>query len=257
MALESPATLASELNSLPAISWKRFARDLHDGCVEQICILSDVERMESEAEELKQLVTEGTDALCAKSKKERFDEQSWDPLKSIPLYDDLQQIRHMYLYLAGFRCIVNCIWIQRVRYRMVLGGAIPFAPRIDTFISQAAREVLRLSYSLPLYVYYDRENGLGLGSCEQDANGYRFQLLLRILNSSHLPVHHLMVEQIEYYQPWAGLTENPFENPIRPPPRVQSWVAQTIRYAAGLDPPIHCNITRHPFLSQHERMIDP
>ncbi|GMF53015.1 unnamed protein product [Phytophthora fragariaefolia] len=76
MALESPPTLASELTSLPAMSWKRFARDLHDGRIEQICILSDVERMESEAEELMQLVTEGADALGAKSKKERFDEQS-------------------------------------------------------------------------------------------------------------------------------------------------------------------------------------
>ncbi|GMF40651.1 unnamed protein product [Phytophthora fragariaefolia] len=139
------------------------------------------------------------------------------------LVDDLQRIRHMDLPLAGYRYIVNCIWIPRVRYRMVLGGAIQFAPRIDTFIRQAAREVLRLPYSLPLYVYYDRENGLGLGSCEQDANVYRFQLLLRILNSPHLPVHHLLVEQIEYYQLRAGLTENPFENPIRPPPRMQSW----------------------------------
>ncbi|GMF55523.1 unnamed protein product [Phytophthora fragariaefolia] len=42
---------------------------LHDGCTEQICILSDVERMECEAEGLKQLVTEGADALSAKSKQ--------------------------------------------------------------------------------------------------------------------------------------------------------------------------------------------
>ncbi|GMF39228.1 unnamed protein product [Phytophthora fragariaefolia] len=56
------------------MSWKRFARDLHDGHIEQICILSDVERMESEAEELKQLVTEGADDLSVKSKKERSDD---------------------------------------------------------------------------------------------------------------------------------------------------------------------------------------
>ncbi|GMF58080.1 unnamed protein product [Phytophthora fragariaefolia] len=75
------------------MSWKRFARDLHDGRIEQICILSDVERMESEAEELKQLVTEGADALSAKSKKERFDEQSWDSLKSLPLYEVLREYK--------------------------------------------------------------------------------------------------------------------------------------------------------------------
>ncbi|GMF14891.1 unnamed protein product [Phytophthora fragariaefolia] len=57
MALGSSPTLASELTSLPALSWKRFARDMHDGRIEQISILSGVERMENEAEELKQLVT--------------------------------------------------------------------------------------------------------------------------------------------------------------------------------------------------------
>ncbi|GMF64241.1 unnamed protein product [Phytophthora fragariaefolia] len=93
MALESPPTLASELTSLPAMSWKRFARDLHDGRIEQICILSDVERMKSEAEELKQLVTEGADALSAKSKKERFNEQSWASLKSSLLYEVLREYK--------------------------------------------------------------------------------------------------------------------------------------------------------------------
>ncbi|GMF61131.1 unnamed protein product [Phytophthora fragariaefolia] len=49
--------------------------------------------MKSEAEELKQLVTEGADALSAKSKKERFDEQSWDSLKSNPLYEVLREYK--------------------------------------------------------------------------------------------------------------------------------------------------------------------
>ncbi|KAE8951074.1 hypothetical protein PR003_g34977, partial [Phytophthora rubi] len=82
-----------ELTSLPVTSWRRFARDLHDGRVEQICILSDVERMKCEAEELKQLVAEGVDALSAKSKKERFDEQSWDSLKSSLFYEVLREYR--------------------------------------------------------------------------------------------------------------------------------------------------------------------
>ncbi|GMF44867.1 unnamed protein product [Phytophthora fragariaefolia] len=91
--LKNPPTLSSELTSLPAMSWKRFARDLHGGRIEQICILSDVERMKCEAEELKQLVTEGADALSAKSKKECFDEQSWDSLKSSPLYEVLREYK--------------------------------------------------------------------------------------------------------------------------------------------------------------------
>ncbi|KAE9176774.1 hypothetical protein PF002_g28513 [Phytophthora fragariae] len=74
MKLENPPTLASELTSLPVTSWRRFARDLHDGRIEQICILSDVERI-------------------AKSKKERFDEQSWDSLKSSPFYEVLREYR--------------------------------------------------------------------------------------------------------------------------------------------------------------------
>ncbi|KAG2889274.1 hypothetical protein PC117_g24726 [Phytophthora cactorum] len=55
MEMENPPTSASELTSLPAMSWMRFANDLYDGRIEQICILSDLERMKSEAEELKQL----------------------------------------------------------------------------------------------------------------------------------------------------------------------------------------------------------
>ncbi|GMF58047.1 unnamed protein product [Phytophthora fragariaefolia] len=94
IALESPPTLASELTSLPAMSWKRFARDLHDGRIEQICIRSDVARMKCDAEGLKQLVTEGADTLSAKSKKERFNEESWDSLKSSPLYEVLREYKY-------------------------------------------------------------------------------------------------------------------------------------------------------------------
>ncbi|GMG17191.1 unnamed protein product [Phytophthora fragariaefolia] len=46
-----------------------------------------------DAEELKQLVTEGADALSAKSKKERFAEQSWDSLKSTLLYEVLREYK--------------------------------------------------------------------------------------------------------------------------------------------------------------------
>ncbi|KAG2958218.1 hypothetical protein PC119_g27085 [Phytophthora cactorum] len=51
MQLENPPTSASELTSLPAMSWMRFAKDLYDGRIEQICILSDLERMMSECED--------------------------------------------------------------------------------------------------------------------------------------------------------------------------------------------------------------
>ncbi|KAG2791946.1 hypothetical protein PC111_g23688 [Phytophthora cactorum] len=84
MEMENPPTSASELTSLPAMSWMRFAKDLYGGRIEQICILSDLESMKSEAEELRQLhaasTTETEDTLSAKTKKERFDGQSWDSL---------------------------------------------------------------------------------------------------------------------------------------------------------------------------------
>ncbi|KAG2812999.1 hypothetical protein PC112_g14933 [Phytophthora cactorum] len=95
MEMENPPTSASELTSLPAMSWMRFAKDLFDGRIEQICILSDLERMKNEAEELRQLhaasTTESEDTLSAKTKKERFDGQSWDSLKTSPFYDILRE----------------------------------------------------------------------------------------------------------------------------------------------------------------------
>ncbi|KAG6574447.1 reverse transcriptase [Phytophthora cinnamomi] len=97
MVLASPPTTASELTSLPAMSWKRFTRDLHDGRIEQVCVLSDSERTESESEELRQLfmgsTTESEDTLSAKTKRERFEEQGWDSLKSSPYYELLREYK--------------------------------------------------------------------------------------------------------------------------------------------------------------------
>ncbi|KAG3029577.1 hypothetical protein PC123_g4605 [Phytophthora cactorum] len=94
MQLDNPPMSASELMSLPAMSWMRFAKDLYDGHIEQTCILLDPERMKSEAEELRQLhaasTTESEDTLSAKTKKERFDGQSGGSLKVSPFYDVLR-----------------------------------------------------------------------------------------------------------------------------------------------------------------------
>ncbi|KAG2767957.1 hypothetical protein PC116_g27405 [Phytophthora cactorum] len=108
MQLENPPTSASELTSLPAMSWMRFAMDLYDGRIEQICI-SDLERVKSEAEELRQLhaasTTESEDTLSAKTKKERFDGQSWDSLKASPFYDVLREHKDVLRtrFLRSFR----------------------------------------------------------------------------------------------------------------------------------------------------------
>ncbi|KAG3162382.1 hypothetical protein PC128_g20620 [Phytophthora cactorum] len=97
MEMKNPPTSASELMSLPAMSWMRSAKDLYDGRIEQVCILSDLERMKSEAEELRQLhaasTTESEDTLSAKTKKERFDGQSWDSPSASPFYDVLREYK--------------------------------------------------------------------------------------------------------------------------------------------------------------------
>ncbi|KAG3162061.1 hypothetical protein PC128_g20683 [Phytophthora cactorum] len=98
---KNPPTSTSELTSLPAMSWMRFAKDLYDGRIEQICILSDLERMKSEAEELRQFhaasTTESEDNLSAKTKKERFDGQSWDSPSASPFYDVLREHKDVLL----------------------------------------------------------------------------------------------------------------------------------------------------------------
>ncbi|POM60930.1 RNA-directed DNA polymerase, partial [Phytophthora palmivora] len=100
MELENPPTSVSEMSSLPPMSWKRFAKDLYDGRIEQICILSNLERMKSEAQELRQLLagstTESGDALSVKTKKQRFEEQSWDSLKSSPFYTILREHKDVF-----------------------------------------------------------------------------------------------------------------------------------------------------------------
>ncbi|KAG6591039.1 reverse transcriptase [Phytophthora cinnamomi] len=88
MELANPSTTASELTSLPVMSWKRFTRDLHDGRIEPVSVLSNSERTKSESEELRQLfmgsTTESEDTVSAKTKRECFKEQVWDSLKSNP-----------------------------------------------------------------------------------------------------------------------------------------------------------------------------
>ncbi|KAI9979911.1 hypothetical protein PInf_027795 [Phytophthora infestans] len=64
------------------MGWMRFTKDLHDGRTEQICIVSDIERVKSEAEEVS--AAESKDTLSTNTNKYRFDEQSWDSVKSSP-----------------------------------------------------------------------------------------------------------------------------------------------------------------------------
>ncbi|KAF4044645.1 hypothetical protein GN244_ATG02872 [Phytophthora infestans] len=151
---------------------------------------------------------------------------------------DADRVQRLGLSLPEFRYVVSHIWIPRLRYRMVLGGSVDVAAKVDIFIRQVARSVLRLPFNVNTAVFYDKENGLGLESCEADANTYRLVEALRILNSLSLPVRHVLTECLEAYQTRAGLTRHPLAYPIAPPRGARSWTAQLIRHAASFDPPL-------------------
>jgi hypothetical protein len=95
--VEQPPSTASELTALPAMSWKKFSRGLREGTLEQVCIISEEEMtidVTKKVEELHQLLVEaapGEDSPSAKTKRERFEEQSWSSLKSSPFYDVLRE----------------------------------------------------------------------------------------------------------------------------------------------------------------------
>ncbi|OWZ16448.1 LOW QUALITY PROTEIN: hypothetical protein PHMEG_0009758 [Phytophthora megakarya] len=63
----------------------------------------------------------------------------------------------------------DTVWVPRLRYRMILGGAFRLSGHFDTFIRQVARSVLRLPHPSPRSIYYDQANGIGLLSCDMDA----------------------------------------------------------------------------------------
>ncbi|OWY95123.1 hypothetical protein PHMEG_00034956 [Phytophthora megakarya] len=73
-----------------------------------------------------------------------------------------------------------------------------------------------------------------------DANVHRYQEAQRILNTPELPVHHSLVESLEAYQVNAGLTKNSLTVPNKPPIHVTTWIAQVIRFAASMKPPLRC-----------------
>ncbi|OWZ20934.1 hypothetical protein PHMEG_0004610 [Phytophthora megakarya] len=128
---------------------------------------------------------------------------------------------------------------------MIRGGAIRSSEHFDTFMRQVVWPVLRWPHSLPRSIYYDQVNGIGLLSCELDANVHQYQEALRLLNTAKLPEHHQLVESLEAYQVNAGLTDNPLTVPIKPPIHVTTRIAQVIRFAAAIslhyDPTTACS----------------
>ncbi|OWY94184.1 hypothetical protein PHMEG_00036160 [Phytophthora megakarya] len=129
---------------------------------------------------------------------------TWTRLKN-----EARRVTRMHLSLPEFRYVVNRVWVPRLRYRLTLGGALRMATPLDVFIRRTAR-----------------------ASCEVDANIQRYQAALRILNDQNLLVHHVLLEAMEYYQIRTGLVDQPLNEPVSPPAKVQTWLANIIRYAA-------------------------
>ncbi|OWY99465.1 hypothetical protein PHMEG_00029526 [Phytophthora megakarya] len=177
---------------------------------------------------------------------------TWTRLKN-----EASRVTRMHLSLPEFRYVVNRVWVPRLRYRLTLGGALRMANALDVFIRQTARSVLRLPHALPTSTFYDTNNGLGLQSCEVDANIQRYQAALRILNDQNLPVHHVLLEAMGYYQIRAGLVDQPLNEPVSSPAKVQIWLANIIRYAVTRTQPINIIAKwNSPLETQPERAID-
>ncbi|KAF1313467.1 reverse transcriptase, partial [Globisporangium splendens] len=117
--VENPPSLAQELISLPLMSKKTLKRSLAKGEISQICAIVD---------EAADDVINTAEVLDEKTRKERFDEQSWDALKTNPVYglvkeyadifpdkvpDELPQdrgIRHEIDVLPGTKYCITRQW---------------------------------------------------------------------------------------------------------------------------------------------------
>uniref|UniRef100_K3WX83 Reverse transcriptase domain-containing protein n=1 Tax=Globisporangium ultimum (strain ATCC 200006 / CBS 805.95 / DAOM BR144) TaxID=431595 RepID=K3WX83_GLOUD len=82
MKIENPPSSVEELISLPWMSKKTLKRSLTRGEISQICMIVDVD----DAEDIGTVSATEAEVLDEKTRKERFEEQSWDALKMNPVY---------------------------------------------------------------------------------------------------------------------------------------------------------------------------
>ena len=103
--LYAPPKLTSEIIQLPTLEPKRFLRDLHSGKIQQICVLvtedeyvTDIRSAVIFAENERVLSSSSMDesVLDEKTRIERYTTQSWESLKTNPLYKDLVEFRDVF-----------------------------------------------------------------------------------------------------------------------------------------------------------------
>uniref|UniRef100_A0AAV1U4G3 Reverse transcriptase domain-containing protein n=1 Tax=Peronospora matthiolae TaxID=2874970 RepID=A0AAV1U4G3_9STRA len=94
----APPKSTSEITQLPTLEHKMFLRDLRSGKVKQICVLvaddeyvADIRSATVFTENERVLSSSSMDesVLNEKTRVERYDSQSWESLKTNPLYEDL------------------------------------------------------------------------------------------------------------------------------------------------------------------------
>ncbi|KAF1324665.1 reverse transcriptase, partial [Globisporangium splendens] len=107
LAVCNPPKLGSQIVALPALSWRKFVRDLRSGEVEQVCIIVDegetvdireqISTLSVESSTLDSSSAEGESVLSEKTKVERFTAQCWESLKATsPYYEELWEFADVF-----------------------------------------------------------------------------------------------------------------------------------------------------------------
>ncbi|KAF1320873.1 reverse transcriptase, partial [Globisporangium splendens] len=90
--VENPPSSVEELISLPWMSKKTLKRSLAKGEISQVCMIVDVD----DAEDINTVSATEAEVFDEKTRKERFEEQSWDALKTNPVYELVKEYEDIF-----------------------------------------------------------------------------------------------------------------------------------------------------------------
>ncbi|KAF1329855.1 reverse transcriptase, partial [Globisporangium splendens] len=90
--VENPPSSVEELISLPSMSKKTLKRSLAKGEISQVCMIVDVD----DAEDINTVSATEAEVFDEKTRKERFEEQSWDALKKNPVYELVKEYEDIF-----------------------------------------------------------------------------------------------------------------------------------------------------------------
>ncbi|KAF1319662.1 reverse transcriptase, partial [Globisporangium splendens] len=90
--IENPPSSVEVLISLPSMSKKTLKRSLAKGEISQVCMIVDVD----DAEDINTVSATEAEVFDEKTRKERFEEQSWDALKKNPVYELVKEYEDIF-----------------------------------------------------------------------------------------------------------------------------------------------------------------